>query len=181
MFGLNQYFFNLIFQFAKRNFVLDDAGVFFAQYLPYLLILGFLVFALGKRDWRIKFIVIAEGILAVILSRGIITEIFRFFYHYPRPFDALGFTPLVNESSYSFPSGHAAFFFALAMVAVYYSRKLGTWYFTFAVLNGLARIYVGVHWPLDILGGVLVGVLSGIVVHALFRPTIERIKNPREA
>jgi len=175
MSGLNQYIFNLFFQFARRNFILDDVGIFLAQYLSYFLVLGFLIYALKQKEWRLRFLIIAEGILVVILSRGIITEVFRFFYRCVRPFDALGFTPLISESGYSFPSGHAAFFFALAMVAVYYSRKLGWWYFAFAILNGLARVFAGVHWPLDILGGAAVGILSGILVHALVGPSLGKI------
>ncbi len=162
-------------QFAGRNFILDDVGIFLAQYLPYLLVLGFLIYALKRKEWRLRFLIIAEGVLVIVLSRGIITEVFRFFYHWERPFGALGFTPLIGESGYSFPSGHAAFFFALAMVAVYYNRKLGWWYFAFAILSGLARVFVGVHWPLDILGGAAVGILSGILVHALVGPSLGKI------
>lgn len=173
---LNTTLFEWFHQFAKCNFILDDIGIFFAQYLPYFLVLGFLVYAWRQKEWRLRFLTIAEGILAVILSRGIIVEVFRFFYHHPRPFDALGFAPLIGESGYSFPSGHTSFFFALAMAAFYLNRKFGVWFLVLAAINGLARIYVGVHWPFDILGGVLVGVLCGIVVHALIKPTSEELR-----
>ncbi len=175
MANLNQQIFEFIHQFAGSNFVLDDVGIFLAQYLPYFLVLGFLLYAWRRGEWRLRFLIIAEGALAVILSRGIITEVVRFFYHYPRPFDVLSFTPLVSESGYSFPSGHAAFFFSLAVVAFYLSHRLGWWYLAFAAINGIARIYVGVHWPLDILGGALVGILCGIAVHALMKPNLEKI------
>jgi len=171
--NLNQQLFNFIYGFAHRNFFLDDLGVFFAQYLPYLLGLGFLILAFNNKDWRIKFLVFVDGAIAVILSRGIVTELIRYFYHHPRPFDALGFAPMVSESGYSFPSGHAAFFFALAMIVFFYNRRLGAWYFLFAIANGIARIFVGVHWPLDILGGAIVGILCGIISHKLIEPTLK--------
>jgi len=175
--NLNQPLFDLIHQFANRSVWLDDIGIFLAQYLPYLLVLGFLVLAFGRKDWRMRVLIFSEGALAVILSRGIVTQAIRFFYHHLRPFAALNFTPLINESGYSFPSGHAAWFFAISMVVFYYSRKWGIWYFLLSILNGLARIYVGVHWPLDILGGIVVGVLCGMLAHRLLKPSLEKLKS----
>ncbi len=167
--ALNQYLFGAVFQFSGRNFLLDDLGVFLAHYLPYLLVAGFLYFSFQRKDRRERFLVFTEGALGVILSRGIITEAIRFFYHHLRPFAALNFTPLIAESGYSFPSGHAAWFFALAMTVFYYNRKLGIWFFAFAAVNGVARVFVGVHWPLDILGGAVFGVLSAMFIHQLVK------------
>lgn len=113
--------------------------------------------------------------MAIILARGIITEAIRFFYHSPRPFEALSFSALISESGSSFPSGHAAFFFALAMTVFYYGRRLGWWFFSFALVVGFARIFAGVHWPLDILGGAGVGILSGFLVHKLLKPYSRQI------
>lgn len=173
--GLNLYLFQLIFGLSHRNFFLDDFGVFLAQDLPYLLVLGAIVFVFLFEDWKHRVFLLVEGLLAAILSRGIVTELIRFFYHSPRPFDALHFAPLIGESGYSFPSGHAMLFFALATVIFYVSRKLGWWYFAFAAANGLARIYVGVHWPLDILGGAALGVLSAMLIHKLLEPIARQI------
>lgn len=179
MSDLNQSVFELIFGLSERNAALDSMMVFLAQYLPYLLVLGFLVMAFYRRNWKMRLITLAEGTLAVILARGIITEFIRFFYHNPRPFEALGFTALINESGYSFPSGHAAFLFAIAMVIFYFNRRLGGWYFAFATINGLARIFVGVHWPLDIIGGIAVGILSGLVVHAIVKPFLQQLSQEK--
>lgn len=176
--SLNAVIFGWLHQFAGKNFILDEAGIFFSQYLPYLLVLGFLIYALKQKKWRLRFLIIADGVLAIILARGIITEVFRFFYNHPRPFEVLNFAPLIGESGSSFPSGHATFFFALAIVAIYYSRELGWWYLAFAVLNGIARVYAGVHWPLDILGGAAIGILCGIASHALIKPIFEKISKP---
>jgi undecaprenyl-diphosphatase len=175
MSNFNTSLFEWIYQFTHRNFLLDNVGIFLAQYLPYLLIPGFIFFAFKKKDWRIRIVILADGILAVILARGIVTELIRFFYHRERPFVALNFIPLISESNYSFPSGHAAWFFALAVSVFFYDRKLGIWYFAFAVLNGIARVFVGVHWPLDIVGGAIVGVLAGAFIHRLIKPSIEKI------
>lgn len=167
---MNQYLFNLIFSLHGHSFLIDDLGVLFAKYVPYLLVLGFFVLIFHESSWRRRLFLFIEGALATILSRGILTEIIRFFYHHPRPFEALNFPPLIPESGYSFPSGHATFYFALATVIFLWNRRWGIWYLIFAALNGIARIYVGVHWPLDILGGAAIGILSGIILHSILKP-----------
>ena len=167
MFSLNQAVFQFIYAGGQHGAFLNMLGVFFAEYLPYLLILAFLVLAYYQSGWRRRVYLFSEGALAIILSRGIVTETIRFFYHHPRPFDFYDFTPLIPESGWSFPSGHAAWFFALAMVVWYSNRKWGWWFFALAVCNGVARVYVGVHWPFDIAGGAVVGIVSALFIHWL--------------
>ena len=92
-------------------------------------------------------------------------EIIRHFYQSPRPYVTLIFKPLIDlEFSNSFPSGHASVFFALATAIFLSSKKWSYYFFAGAVLVGLGRIYVGVHWPTDILGGIAVGILSALIV-----------------
>ena len=173
--SLNQKLFLLIHQFAGRNVFLDDLGIFFALYLPYLLVITFLYLAARESGWRKKLYVFAEGAIAIMLSRGIITEIIAFFYHHVRPFSFYNFTPLIAESGWSFPSGHMAWFFALSLAVWYTNRKWGWWFLGLSALMGIARIYVGVHWPFDILGGAVIGLLSAWFVHWLLKDSKEKL------
>ncbi len=166
---MNQTLFTLVHQFAGRSLFLDYLGIFTADYLPYLMGVAFLVLAWYQEGWRRKAYLFAEGALAAILSRGIVTELIRFFYHHPRPFDFYHFTPLIAESGSSFPSGHMTFFFALAVVIWYANRTWGWWYLALSAAVGIARIYVGVHWPYDIAGGALIGIACGLIVHWALR------------
>jgi undecaprenyl-diphosphatase len=153
------------FNFAAQKFWLADwAGIFFAKYLPYILAAVVLYFIFRERGRkRIYFFALAS--LSAILSRGIIVETIRFFYKRERPFSALDFTPLVSADAFdSFPSGHTAFFFALAMAVFFINKKAGAWLFGFSALVAVSRIFVGIHWPLDILVGVIIGVLSAFGV-----------------
>ncbi len=71
--------------------------------------------------------------------------------------------------SKSFPSSHATNMFALAMLfSLFYSSR---WlaFFCFAGLIGYSRIYVGVHYPGDIIGGALLGMIIGSSVYVLYR------------
>lgn len=152
--------FNWIHDLAGKSRLLDFLGIFLANYFPYLVIFTAVILLIAEPNLRKKFSYYATLIFAVILSRGLITEGIRFLYNRPRPYVELGFSPLVPENSYSFPSGHAAVFFAVAGAVWLYDKKWGWRIFIAATLIGLARIFVGVHWPSDILAGAVVGIFS---------------------
>lgn len=101
-----------------------------------------------------------SGFLAYFIS-----EILKILFHTTRPFLALpNVQALFTESSYAFPSGHATFFSALAFAIFFLHKKAGYVFICFAVLIGVARIVAGVHFPVDILGGF---VLGGLVAYLL--------------
>ncbi len=82
-----------------------------------------------------------------------------------RPYDAIeGLTRLVPEpSGFSFPSGHSAHAFAVAVVLlVMLKKKVGIPIFILAGLMALSRLYVGVHYPTDVIIGSLAGTLMAI-------------------
>jgi len=85
-----------------------------------------------------------------------------------RPYDVInGLTILVPpESSFSFPSGHANSSFAAALALTLALRKKGALAYIPAVLIAFSRCYVGVHYPSDVLAGMLVGTLVSLIVYA---------------
>ena len=94
-----------------------------------------------------------------------------------RPYKAIeGLTILIAEPvDFSFPSGHAAASFAVAG-AVFFSghRRAGTVLLIFAALIALSRLYLGVHYPSDVIGGTVVGLLAAWFVTALFHELTEK-------
>jgi len=77
----------------------------------------------------------------------------------------------LSDSSYSFPSGHTIFIFALATAVYFFHKKLGYFLYFSGLLIGLARISGGVHYPSDILGGIILGSLTSLFIFYLERRT----------
>jgi undecaprenyl-diphosphatase len=139
--------------------VLDALIVFCASYLAYILGAAFIAFlVLTKYPWRQKVEVLAVALVSVVLARGVITELIRYLYHRPRPFSVLPVHQLLTDSAWSFPSGHATFFFALATAVCLYNIRWGRWFLIGSTLIVLARVASGVHYPSDIAIGALIGV-----------------------
>lgn len=161
------------------NDFLDWNILFRAEYLLYAVILGvfaFFVFsffaqAMKDKDKNQARWVTIHAFAAGILSRFVFTEIIRFFYARPRPFIVLdGVRQLIfHAPSGSFPSGHAAFSFALAAAIYYYYPKTSTLFFLAAFAMGAGRVSAGVHWPSDILAGATVGILSAWLMNFIIK------------
>jgi len=164
---LNTSIFLAINQMSGQSAFFDKIIVIFGDYLAYILVAAFLGLFLYKSISRFdKIALFVTAAAGAILGRGVLVEIIRFFYHHPRPVVALPqIQPLIFESSYSFPSGHATLFFMLSAVIYHYNKKIGVIFFILSAFMGLARIAAGVHYPLDILGGAILGILiAGVCI-----------------
>lgn len=161
---MNQEIFYYLNSFAGKSICFDSLIVFFGQYLAYILAVIFLLIVFKNKNWRMLII----GAISVFLSRFVITEIIRHFYFVSRPFLNPAVHQLIfHETSGSFPSGHAAIFFALAMALYFFYKRWSILFFVFAILMGIARIIAGIHWPLDILGGAIIGIFSAYFVYKI--------------
>jgi len=69
----------------------------------------------------------------------------------------------------SFPSGHTSTSFACATVLSFFVPRAAPAFYLLALAIGFSRIYVGVHWPVDVLGGAVLGLAVGLAVTALLR------------
>jgi membrane-associated phospholipid phosphatase len=146
----------------------DSVILFCDVYLPYILIALFA----GASLWPVRNLkLLATGLGAAVVARFGLKSLLVLVVERARPFVALPdvhlvITPDIGEDLQSMPSGHALFFFALAMVAYRYNRHLGIGLYVGATVMGITRIIGGVHWPSDILVGALLGSLVGwLIVH----------------
>ena len=72
--------------------------------------------------------------------------------------------PLISPTDYSFPSGHTSASFAAACSIFLYHKKSGIAAFVVATMIAFSRMYLFVHFPTDILGGIVLGVTCAIIV-----------------
>ena len=148
---------------AEQSNFLDQIGIFFAEnFLYFFLILVALLWL--KTEWRSN---VYAALLSAAVSRGVIVEMIKRMVARPRPFEILQVNQLIEEDiKRSFPSGHAVIYFSLAFA--FYGTRL-FWPFIFlASLGSLARIFVGVHYPLDVLAGLLTAAVTVFLVRRFF-------------
>lgn len=173
---INQYIFNFLHSFANKSNELDSLIVFFARYFQYFLLFFVFYFLIFHIDLGIKSknklhkkikevtLVFSSGILSLIF-----VNLLKIAFSAPRPFDVgiYDFKPLFVFSDFgSFPSGHAMFFSALAMSLYLIHPKIGRFLFVGAILISLARVIAGVHFPVDVFWGFILGIL---VTYLFFR------------
>lgn len=108
-------------------------------------------------------------LVALFFSFVLGEEVLKYIFQRPRPFLSLeGVNLLVAPpGSFSFPSGHAANAFASSIVIARKVSRLARPVLLLAVIIAFSRVYVGVHYPLDILGGALLGALCARFVLGL--------------
>ena len=88
----------------------------------------------------------------------LVSDVLKVAIHTDRPFIAFNDTyTLFSETGFAFPSSHSATAGALAFAVFFVNKRLGYVFMICAVLVGVSRIVAGVHFPIDILGGYLLG------------------------
>jgi undecaprenyl-diphosphatase len=159
------------------NPVLDTVMPFITDFdhwrVPLVLVLLFAL-ARGKTEARVG---ILFAILAVAVADQASSSGIKPLFERARPFQVVeGTRQLVGAYDYSFPSSHAANTFAAGMfLAVRFARL--RWLLILPAVVSYSRIYVGVHYPLDVLGGAALGSGIGVGFAALER--VSRIRLER--
>ena len=130
------------------------------SWISYIMVAAFALLFWWRTGWREAILILAGGVLAAVSS------VLKAVIDRPRPSPDL-VNVLSEADTSSFPSGHSFFTFVLFGLVTYltFTRlqnkslriTIPAILVAFIVLVGISRIYLGVHWPSDVLGGFLIG------------------------
>lgn len=172
--------FRIINNLAGRSEALDLVGAFAASGLIWVMLFFLLGIFVGRRNWREQVHEFATFLIAgfAAVFAYATNYLISLVYFRVRPFAALMDVHqlIVKEATEkSFPSDHAALAFAIAIAVLLAHRKWGVAMLVMAVLVAFGRVFVGVHYPTDILVGALVGAFWAIVVDRYGRNALQRL------
>lgn len=151
--------FFLVFGMSNQNILLDGVMIFGAEYIIFATFILIFFFALkgGIREKKALLLSLIAIPIVVLIIKAI-----HLFYFEPRPFITHPISPLITYTRVdaSFPSRHTALMFAVAFSYLFYKSRWGGIFASLALWVGISRIYVGVHYPIDILGGIIAALIA---------------------
>ena len=138
--------------------LLSAAGVGGAIWILIAIVIAVFAPRLRPAAWQV--------VLAVLLAQGLVDWTIKPGVMRPRPFVADAAVRVVgyHPTTSSFPSGHSASSFAAATVLTFAVGRRAALAWVLASVIAFSRIYIGVHYPLDVTVGATTGVLLGLLV-----------------
>ena len=180
---MNMEIFRLINNLAAKNIFLDKVMMFFSKDMIYIfgaiLVLYFL-FGIVKKDKKIRRVVINTALLTGInLTLGYFIGIF---YYIDRPFvhnKVNLLYPHVEDSS--FPSDHAIVTMSIALGINKYNKIFGVALTILSLIVGFSRVYVGHHFPYDIVGTYIILFITSYIYNAKLSNKVTKIYDKIES
>lgn len=161
------YFFNVGLQNGLFDFLMPVLTNLDYWRIPLgLMVILLLIF--GKKRGRIAVLLL---VLGITFSDQLCNNLLKPQVQRIRPCNVLeSIHLLVNcTKAYSFPSSHAMNIFTGCVLLSYGYRKIKVVLLIIAILVSYSRIYVGVHYPFDVLAGVILGIFCAFIIRTLFK------------
>lgn len=161
--NMKEKYYIYITEFFRKSKLRETALKAASKFLPLIVVAIYflsIIFLSLNKDYRIILFIMIPAIDFVFIT------LFRKYINAIRPYDKFNFTPVVkyeHGKGKSFPSRHTASAFIIAMACLYINLYLGIFMFLLAVLIGLTRIVSGVHFPKDVIAGMIISIVLGYV------------------
>ncbi|MCF7845517.1 MAG: phosphatase PAP2 family protein [Candidatus Pacebacteria bacterium] len=155
--------------FTGNYFFLDSLFFFLASVTPFVFVIFLLFLFINNRKKNGLFVV--ESLFAGLFSKYAVVEPLRHFFPRIRPFQVLEEVNLIlpYKESFSMPSGHASFLFAISVVVYLHNKKAGIAVLAISFLSVLSRVICGTHYFLDIIAGALIGLVVAILTNEVMK------------
>ena len=151
--------------FAGRSSTLDAVMIASAKYLPIVFALALIALYLSWRPLNQRGAFLAG--VSALLALGIGQLVGKSFPR-PRPYLSHTVNQLIPPSlDTSFPSDHAILGFSVAVMIWRYNRRVGAALLVLATIMAIARVFVGAHYPADVLGGAILGSVVSVALASL--------------
>ena len=172
---MNMEFFRIINNLAYKNAILDKVMIFFSNDVPYIFMAVIVViFILGIIENKEESRKVAVNTVVITVINLIINLIIRSIFHINRPFVNNNVNLLVShDTASSFPSNHATGTMSIAVGLNKYNKILGVMMTILSIIVGFSRVYVGDHYPIDIIGSYIIVLITNRLYNLVLKNKIE--------
>lgn len=171
---VNIHYFRLINDLGKQFPTLNPPFYVVAEYMVYVLALSTLFYWFTRTDENRMMVVCATATFALAELFGKVAGLLHF---NQQPFAELANVNQLVEKAVnnSFPSDHTILFFSFCMSFFLFKKKGGFLWMLLALCVGISRIWVGVHYPADVIVGALISIGSALTVY-LVLPRVRMVQ-----
>jgi undecaprenyl-diphosphatase len=175
--SINTMIFNAINGFANHNIILDKLMIVFSNYVPDIFMAALAVtYAIGIVTKNEKMRVITIDTFMVTILNLFLSFAIGVFWYVPRPFVNNRVNLLIPHTiDASFPSDHAIGTMSIAVGINKWNKVYGRLLIMLSILVGISRVYVGHHYPLDVIGGYAIVFVTSFLYDCFLKNIVQTI------
>ncbi len=161
---INIELFRMFNDLGKEVMFLNPIMIFFAKYMKYFLLFGIIMYWFTRK--RENRIMIISSMFAFVVAE-VFGAIAGAIHSNNQPFAELSnVNQLIGHAiDNSFPSDHAIEFFSICITFLLFKKNLRYVWLAIAILVSISRVWVGVHYPADILVGAILGIIGAALCY----------------